>query len=130
MKTLRKLVQSGSNATVRIDVPVSGSLRQFEVVVVWQEVEPEVESQWPQGWIDATAVALMTPPSFAIHRVSTRARKPVMRFPARYERLHRVPHGPLAHHRHEVSLYTSERCRPMQCREGRAPVWGPEEQSG
>lgn len=66
MKTLRKLVQSDSNATVRIDVPVSGSLRQFEVVVVWQEVEPEVESQWPQGWIEATAGSI-DDPTFVRH---------------------------------------------------------------
>jgi hypothetical protein len=66
MKTLRKVVQSDSNATVRIDVPVSSSLRQFEVVVVWQEVEAEVERRWPQGWIEATAGSI-DDPTFVRH---------------------------------------------------------------
>lgn len=75
MKTIRKLVQSDSNATVRIDVPVSHSLRQFEVVVVWQEVAPDSPSratqlpaewpgEWPEGWLDATAGSIEDP-SFA-----------------------------------------------------------------
>jgi hypothetical protein len=73
MKTIRKLVQSDSNANVRIDVPVSGSLRQFEVVVVWQEVatdampytsqSPEGPSSegWPEGWLEQTSGSIDDP---------------------------------------------------------------------
>lgn len=68
MKTLRRLVQSDANATVTIDVPVSGSLRQFEVLVVWQEVGPDDAkvAQWPQGWFEATAGSI-DDPSFIRH---------------------------------------------------------------
>src|SRR5687768_3580038 len=71
----------------------------------------------------------MTQPLSAIHRVSTKIAKAYDAVPARYERLHRIPHGPFADHCHAASVHTSERDRPMQCREGRTPVWCPEEQS-
>ena len=64
MKTLRKTIQSDATGTVRIDVPVSASLRQFDVVVVWQETEGQDASlprQWPEGWLEATAGSIDDP---------------------------------------------------------------------
>jgi hypothetical protein len=69
MKTIRKVIQSDANGTVRIDVPVSGALRQFEVVVVWQEVETRDEAperSWPKGWFEATAGSI-DDPTFVRH---------------------------------------------------------------
>jgi hypothetical protein len=53
MNTVRKILQSDDTATVTVEVPVSSPRRQFEVVVVWQEVE-EGPSEWPEGWLEAT----------------------------------------------------------------------------
>lgn len=61
MNTVRKIIQSDETATVTLHLPVSTPGRQFEVVVVWQEVDAVSSPSWPPGWFEATEGSIDDP---------------------------------------------------------------------
>ena len=81
MHTVRKLYESDSTGTVRLDLPVGTPHRRFEVVVVWQEVEEResgVEArEKKRAELEALAGALADDPIIRPEQPSLEVRLPI-----------------------------------------------------
>jgi hypothetical protein len=49
------------SGALRIQIPGRPSRYRVHVTIEWEEAPPEGDSQWPPGWLDATAGSIDDP---------------------------------------------------------------------